>query len=512
MIASKMRPGIGCLRCAIRNQRNKLPLSSASAASQERFISTADMQRFRKEGLLDEKGLTVFDTLHEMQLSSCQVYSQNDLFGTFSPKTEKFEWMTYEEYGKKVDQCRSMLKDLGVEQYDKVGIIANNRWEWATIAAAAYSLNASLVPLYEAQQPSDWRYILNDSECSLLFCANQKIYDKVRDEVLPCTPLVRTTLCLDAPQGEPHAFSTAMEACVGDQERKLITAPTPEDLANLIYTSGTTGNPKGVELTHLNFASNIKSASRSLVTDPRQLVRETDRTLAFLPWAHSYGQTCELWIGISMGSSTAVSRGISMLVDDLQIVKPTILFSVPTLYKKVYDGVHNMIESATPIRKRLMQNALAMGRINADSQQGLRGPLRPMEKVKFNVLDKLVLSKIRARFGGNLRYGCCAGAACPTEVLNFMDSIGIPINEGYGLSETSPIITINTLEHRSVGSVGRPIGGVTVYIIDEAGTPLPPGEEGEICCVGPNIMQGYHNNKKATDEVITLAPDGKSRM
>jgi long-chain acyl-CoA synthetase len=267
-----------------------------------------------------------------------------------------------------------------------------------------------------------------------------------------------------------------------------------------------------VELTHLNFASNIKSASRSIVTDPRDLVRESDRTLAFLPWAHSYGQTCELWIGISMGSSTAVSRGITMLVDDLQIVKPTILFSVPTLYKKVYDGVHNMIESANPIRKSLMQNALAMGRINVDSKLGLRGPLRPMEKVKFNVLDKLVLSKIRARFGGNLRYGCCAGAACPTEVLNFMDSVGIPINEGYGLSETSPIITINTIEHRSVGSVGLPIGGVTVYIVDEAGTLLPPGEEGEICCVGPNVMKGYHKNKKATDEVISLAPDGKSRM
>jgi long-chain acyl-CoA synthetase len=238
MIASKMRPGIGCLRRAIRNQKIRIPSRSASAAPQERLLSTADVERFQKEGLLDEKGLTVFDTLHEMQLSSCQVYSQNELFGTFSPKSEKFEWMTYEEYGKKVDQCRSMLKDLGVEQYDKVGIIANNRWEWATIAAASYSLNASLVPMYEAQLPSDWRFILNDSECSVLFCANQKIYDKVRAEVLPSTPLVRATLCLDAPEGEPHAFVTAMKAAPVDSEGSFIRAPAQEDLANLIYTSG----------------------------------------------------------------------------------------------------------------------------------------------------------------------------------------------------------------------------------------------------------------------------------
>jgi long-chain acyl-CoA synthetase len=132
--------------------------------------------------------------------------------------------------------------------------------------------------------------------------------------------------------------------------------------------------------------------------------------------------------------------------------------------------------------------------------------------IKLSLLDNLVLSKIRERFGGNLRFGCVAGASCPPEVLHFMDSIGIPVYEGYGLTETSPIITMNTPERRLVGSVGRPIGGVTVHVVDEDGKTLPPGEEGEICCVGPNVMKGYHNNPEATDEVISIAPDGKSRM
>ena len=283
-------------------------------------------------------------------------------------------------------------------------------------------------------------------------------------------------------------------------------------LIHHIFVTGTTGNPKGVELTHLNSASNVKAASRSMVDNPRDLVKESDRSLAFLPWAHSYGQTCELWMGMSMGASVGICRGVPKILEDLQMVKPTVLFAVPTLYKKIYDGVHNLMESASPLRKNLMRNALDMGRAKSDYDQGRRGPLRPMERVKFSVLDKLVLSKIRDRFGGNLRYGCVAGAACPAEVIHFMDAVGIPVCEGYGLTETSPIITLNVPTRRMVGSVGQPIGGVTVYIIGEDGKPLSPGEEGEICCVGPNVMRGYHNNKEATDEVISVAPDGKSRM
>ena len=366
--------------------------------------------------------------------------------------------------------------------------------------------------MYEAQLPSDWRYILNDSDCTAVFCSTQAIFDKLQKDVLPSTPNVNVSICFDAPMGEPHAFQTVMDAATSDENQSLVIPPTPEDLADLIYTSGTTGVPKGVELTHLNFTSNVKAGSRTLVSDPRDFVRQSDRTLAFLPWAHSYGQTCELWIGMSMGASTGICRGVPMILDDLQLVKPTVLFAVPTLYKKIYDGVHKVMETSNPIRKNLMRSAFELGRANVDAQQGLRGPLSAMERVKFNMLDKLVLSKVRARFGGNMRYGCVAGAACPTEVLNFMDSIGIPICEGYGLTETSPIIAVNTLENRCVGSVGRPIGGVTVYITDEEGKPLPSGEEGEICCVGPNVMRGYHNNKEATDEVITLAPDGISRM
>lgn len=217
-------------------------------------------------------------------------------------------------------------------------------------------------------------------------------------------------------------------------------------------------------------------------------------------------------MGLSQGASMGICRGISTILEDLQLVRPTVLFSVPALYKKVHDGVHNTMATAGPLRKLMMQKALAIGHVNALSRNGQRGPLGPIEQLQYSVLDRLVLSKIRDKFGGRMRYGCVAGAACPIEVLNFMDSLGIPICEGYGLTETSPIITINVPGSRLPGSVGRAIGGVAVHIVGEDGQSLPPGEEGEICCTGPNIMKGYHNNNEATKEVISIAPDGISRM
>lgn len=207
-----------------------------------------------------------------------------------------------------------------------------------------------------------------------------------------------------------------------------------------------------------------------------------------------------------------ISRGIPVILEDLQLVKPTTLFSVPTLYKKVYDGVHNLMETAPPLRKRLMKSALALGEAKSLADKGMRKPLGSLERVQLSILDRLVLSKIRGRFGGRLRQGFSGGSACAAEVVTFMDALGIPLCEGYGLTETAPIITLNVPESRQSGSVGRPLGGVTVYIVDEEGRPVAPGEEGELCCVGPNVMKGYYNNAEATNEVISVAPDGKSRM
>lgn len=503
------RVGARAVRAGASTQVSPLLASKGHQSVSARSYSQDRVAALQSRGILDNDGLVNFDTLHELRLSACQAHEENDLFGTFAQQNEEdgsFEWMTYKEFDALVDKTRSVLKDLGVEEFSKVGLIANNRWEWAAVASASYSLNATVVPMYEAQLPDDWTYIINDSGCTALFCATEEIYSQVKKEVLPATPSVKATLCFDGALGEPHAFSTALESASPDS---AIIHPSSDDLADLIYTSGTTGKPKGVELTHSNLVSNVKAGVRTMVKDPSDFIHRDDRTLAFLPWAHSYGQTCELWGCMSQGASMGIGRGVPNILEDLQMVKPSILFAVPTLYKRIYDGVHNMMESSSPVRKALMKKALNMGRRRADAEAGLRGNLGPLEKLQLSVLDRVVLDKIRDRFGGNLKHAFVAGAACPAEVLDFMDDLGIPVCEGYGLTETSPIIAINTPENRRNGYVGRPIGDVDVFIMDENGKEVPLGEEGEICCSGPNVMRSYYNNQEATDEVISTGPTGE---
>ena len=315
-----------------------------------------------------------------------------------------------------------------------MGIISNNRWEWAAIAAASYSLSATLVPMYEAQLPKDWSYIINDSDCSVLFCSTRDISDRVRGEVLPSAPTVVASLCLDGRVGDEGSFSTAMDRAerrLADYEggggingggadyyggeggaggegatiaarSSFIAPPLPEDLANLIYTSGTTGKPKGVETLHSNVVSNVKGV-RGMVPPPEvttAFIPQSDRTLAFLPWAHCYGQTCELWTGMAHGCSMGVGRGVPDLLEDLTLVRPTVLFAVPTLYKRIYDGVHNAMANSSDLKRKLMTRALGLGRKNADHRNGIGSTLNMMERAQFYALDSIVLSKIRGRFGG----------------------------------------------------------------------------------------------------------------
>jgi len=465
----------------------------------------------RDNKIFDERNFLKFETLHELQVNASIAFAENNLFGTYVKKEGSdaaFEWINFRNYGELVNQCRAVLKNLGVQEFSKVGIISNNCTEWATIASATYSLNATFVPMYEAQLPVDWTYIINDAQCSVLFCATQDIYDRTVTEVLPQCPSVVAILCINAEAGEPHSFQTHMDDAK-DFKRKTdnLISPNREDLANLIYTSGTTGKPKGVELMHSNSVSNIVGVREMAGEDIHDFIRQSDRSLAFLPWAHSYGMTCELWVGMAHGMGLGVCRGVTSILEDLQLVKPTVLYAVPTFYKQIYDGVYNIIESASPIKKSLMKKALASGR-----KKNRGDVLGFLEKMQYDVLDEIVLSKIRARFGGKLRHGFVAGAVCPDRVINFLDDVGIPIYEGYGLTETSPIITINSPNDRKSGTVGKSIKGVNVVIIGDHGGPLLPGVEGEICCYGPNVMRGYHNNPVATDEVMSLAPDGKSRL
>jgi long-chain acyl-CoA synthetase len=503
-----------------------LSSSSADAIALNNIDSSGSIglsrQALKEQGILDENAFCVnFKTLHEMQRNACLAFASNELFGTHSEVKKDFEWMNYQNFCRRVHLTRSVLQhDLGCREFSKIGIIANNRWEWAAIACAAYSMNATIVPMYEAQLPADWTYILNDAGCDALFCATQEIFDTCHKEVLPYVSTLHGSMCLNEHREDGEASQYCFNFALDRAEDRMqsttggyndgILEPTPQDLADLVYTSGTTGKPKGVELTHRNIVSNIQSVTK-MVDNPHDFLGPWDKSLAFLPWAHSYGQTCELWAGIAHGGSIGVCRGVPHILEDLSMVKPTILYSVPTLYKRVYDGVNTLMLSGSPVKQKMMRKAFDLAKENRLAKQdGLS--LGFVKQMQYNMLNSLILDKVRARFGGNLRLGFLGGAACPKEILEFMDDLGIPIYEGYGLTETSPIITLNVPGKRMLGSVGKPLPDFNVVVCDENGNILPTGSEGEICCYGPSVMRGYHNKPKETMEVLSLAPDGKSEL
>jgi long-chain acyl-CoA synthetase len=433
-------------------------------------------------------------SLVDVLANSVKRYSTLELFGT---KTgDQWRYITYAEFGKMADDMRGGLATLDVRRGDKVGLISNNRVEWAAIAYAIYGLGAVIVPMYESQLEKDWEFIVRDSDLKVLFVATADILRKVKDFPAKIPNLKHLVLIADTSDGQAAGATTYKQLM-----QKGAAQPVPAvrsesaDVASLLYTSGTTGNPKGVVLSHGNIVSNVLAVQTNLP------IADGDRSLSFLPWAHSFGHTCELHILVSIGASTGICDSNEKIIPYLAEVKPTVLFAVPRIFNRIYAGVEKQMESKPAPIRSLFRAGL---RIAAKKRQNK--PLGMLETAILAATDKLVFSKVRARFGGNLRYAVSGAAALAREVADFVDGLGITVYEGYGLTETSPIVSCNVPGHRKLGSVGRPIPGVRVVIDTQA---TGDTKNGEIVVYGPNVMQGYYKNKAETDAVFT--PDGGFR-
>jgi long-chain acyl-CoA synthetase len=407
------------------------------------------------------------------------------LFGT--KKEGQWSWITYADFGRMVDQCRAGLASLGVGRGDRVAAISNNRVEWAAAAYATYGLGAAFVPMYEAQQDKEWKFILNDCSAKVAIGATPAICRKLR-ELQADLPNLTGVVCLDAPESDGSSFAALLRQ--GAAAPRPAEIPEPSLIAGFIYTSGTTGNPKGVLLSHGNLAMNV---SAMLPIFP---ISAEDRSLSFLPWAHSFGQTAELHMMVANGASMGICEGVDKIIPNLAEVQPTVLMAVPRIFNRIYDGVQKQIAAKPAPIQALFRNAMS-------GQTKLRKgvALSLGERISIPLAKKLVFTKIVARFGGRLRYAISGGAALSKEVAEFVDNLGITVFEGFGLTETSPIATANTPDHRRIGSVGKAIPGVTVKLDHESsGNP----EEGEIVVYGHNVMQGYHNLPEESAKVFTL--------
>lgn len=419
-----------------------------------------------------------FQTLVDIYHHAVQSFPDNQLFGT--KKGGVWHWTTYLDFGKRTDAFRAGLAELGFKSGDRIAIIANNRAEWAIAAYACFGLGVAFVPMYEAQLPKDWEFIVKDCEAKGLIVATDAIAEKTK-EFLDTIPTLTHIISLD-PATKTTDKVKSFEKLTETTTKVPAIKPTAKDTACYIYTSGTTGSPKGVILSHGNIASNISAIHDVFPWSAM------DRSLSFLPWAHSFGQTVELHGLLSMGASLAIAESVEKIIDNLGETKPTLLFSVPRIFNKLYGAVQKQISTKPGVVQSMVKTSLA-----ARKKQRNGGQLSLGETLVLAITDKVVFNKVRARFGGNLKYAFSGGAAISTEVAEFIDGLGITVYEGYGLTETSPIATANWPNNRKIGSVGKAIPGVKITISSEQ----------EIIVHGPNVMVGYHNRKEENDAVFT---------
>lgn len=390
-----------------------------------------------------------------------------------------------------IDAMNSISRGLlaiGVQPGDKIALIShNNRCEWNVMDQGILQIGAIDVPIYPTMSPDDIAYILNHAEVKYCFVSNSELFEKV-SQIKSKVPTLQTTYTFEKVGGAPH-WTEIMEAGSPDHQARvneIAAGIKPEDLATLIYTSGTTGLPKGVMLSHQNITSNAV-ASSDRVPD---LYAGKSRALSFLPVCHIFERMLH-YLYMYNGVSIYFGQSLETIKDDLQVARPHMFSGVPRLFEKFYDGIVAKGAEAGGIKSKLF--AWAVGTALQWEPDGQNGSFY---EFKLKIARKLVFSKVKAALGLTEIAGVASGsAALQAKLAHFFNGAGIPLLEGYGLTETSPVISVNTIRQPGmlkVGTVGKVIRDVEVSI----------AADGEILCKGPNVMMGYYKEPEKTNEVL----------
>lgn len=456
---------------------------------------------------------STISTLHELGVAAGEAYGDLKSLGSRDAATGAWTWTTFAERAHNAKALGNALASYGVERGDRVAVISRNREEFANTMYGAYACGAAHVPMYEQQKPAEWEYILNDSEAKVLFVSKKELLPAAREAGKKHAVKV---LCFEETEGGEHDYLAALAAGAELDEAAVSSQrPTSSDLAALIYTSGTTGRPKGVELTHDNLVWNSLTMRDNMAHELETIgkpVTAPIRSMAVLPWAHIYGQTLELHGMLAAGHEVALCSDPTAFLAEVGEAKPYVLFAVPALYNRVYDGFQAKRAAMPASRQGLVDKALALGLKKArepyaDPTGAQPAPpgLSLFEKAQHFVLDKLVLSKVRDILGGEIVFCGNGGAAIANDVRDFVDACGIPMTNGYGLTETSPVLAKEDpmdLNNFSKGSIGRALPGVHLKIVDGDGKEVSPGEPGELVAASRGVMRGYWRNPEATEEVL----------
>ncbi|MGA0273913.1 MAG: AMP-dependent synthetase/ligase [Flavobacteriaceae bacterium] len=407
---------------------------------------------------------------------------------SFSTKYNgKWESISSEIFCEQAEAISNALIELGIEAQDKIAMISsNNRTEWSLVDIGLLTVGAVNVPIYPTISAQDYEYILNHSESQYCFVSDKEVYDKVMavkknikslkkvysfDQIDGCA---HWSELLDIGKDKPHQATV--------QKRK--DEVNPADLATIIYTSGTTGVPKGVMLSHHNVVSNVLSSSKRL-----PLTIGEASALSFLPVCHIFERVI-LYIYMYNSVSVYFAESLETIADNLREVKPQVMTAVPRLLEKVYDKIYAKGEELSGVKQKLFYWAVNIGlQYEPYGQNGV------WYEFKLKIARKLILSKWQEALGGNLKLIASGSAALQPRLARVFTAAGMTLVEGYGLTETSPVISVNDMRksHFRIGTVGKVIDGVTVKI----------AEDGEILCKGPNVMMGYYKEEAKTKEVMT---------
>ncbi|HEY0370955.1 MAG TPA: long-chain fatty acid--CoA ligase [Thermoanaerobaculia bacterium] len=405
---------------------------------------------------------------------------------------DKWVDVSVSEFRDAVHGIAYAFNDLGVKSGDRVAILAENRPEWTQADFAILCAGAVSVPVYPTLLGWQIEYILNDAGTVAVICSNKEQLDKIL-EIRSHVPCLNNIIVCDAPPQMPEGVRTFQDLVAHglkleksnpawfEQSRNM---RRPDDLATLVYTSGTTGNPKGAMLTHGNITSNVVT-----VRDVVPIVAG-DVALSILPLSHILERMVD-FLYLYKGGTIAYAENVNKVADNLQEIKPQYFAAVPRLFEKMRARVMDNVATAPPARQKIFHWALKV----AEERLPYRVDRKPMPlglKIKSAIADKLVFGKILARLGGNVKYVVSGGAPLSADLAAFFIGAGVEILEGYGLTETSPVIAVNRPEKRRIGSVGPVIPGVEVKI----------APDGEILSRGPHIMKGYWNNPEATAQSI----------
>ena len=404
-----------------------------------------------------------------------------------------YKQISHGEVAKRVRHAARGMTGLGAKRGDRVAILSENRPEWAIADFACLTAGFADVPVYPTLPADQIAYILKDSGAVGIFVSNREQGDKIKeirsripglqwvisfDELGPLADMSIATL-------EKRGGGTGETPESIDRFRTEALAVKPNDLATLIYTSGTTGEPKGVMLSHDNIYSNVAAAMKAIPFEGR------DVALSFLPLSHIFERMGGHYLMFATGTSIAYAESIDTVPVNLGEVKPTLVLSVPRLYEKMYARILETALTGSFIKRNIFFWAKGVAEQWANEKLAGREPKGSLAR-KYGIAQKLVFSKLKARTGGNLRYFVSGGAPLSADINKFFYAAGLVILEGYGLTETSPVIAVNTPENFRIGTVGKPIDGVEVKI----------ASDGEILTRGPHVMKGYYNKPEATREVM----------